>query len=78
MAAWGGRAPCASATAQKALFDTLVARSYERGKAISVAQALEIDAVIDPVDTRAWIVRGLKSMKPRTRSGERRRFIDTW
>ena len=64
--------------AQKALFDTLVARSYERGKAISVAQALEIDAVIDPVDTRAWIVRGLKSMKPRTRSGERRRFIDTW
>ena len=64
--------------AQKALFDTLVARSYERGKAISVAQALEIDAVIDPLDTRAWIVRGLKSMTPRVRTGERRRFIDTW
>ena len=64
--------------AQKALFDTLVARSYERGKAISVAQALEIDAVIDPADTRAWIIRGLKSMKPRARSGARRRFIDTW
>ena len=64
--------------AQKALFDTLVARSYERGKAISVAQALEIDAVIDPVDTRAWILRGLRSMKPRARTGERRRFIDTW
>jgi acetyl/propionyl-CoA carboxylase alpha subunit/acetyl-CoA carboxylase carboxyltransferase component len=66
------------AAAQKVLFDQLVARSYERGKAISVAQALEIDAVIDPVDTRAWLVRGLKSMKPRVRGGERRRFIDTW
>jgi len=64
--------------AQKALFDQLVARSYERGKAISVAQALEIDAVIDPMESREWIVRGLKSMAPRERTGERRRFIDTW
>ena len=64
--------------AQKALFDQLVARSYERGKAISVAQALEIDAVIDPMESREWIVRGLKSVAPRERTGERRRFIDTW
>ena len=64
--------------AQKALFDSLVARSYERGKAISVAQSLEIDAVIDPVESREWIVRGLKSIAPRDRAGERRRFIDTW
>jgi len=64
--------------AQKALFDQLVARSYERGKAISVAQALEIDAVIDPMESREWIARGLKSMAPRERTGERRRFIDTW
>jgi acetyl/propionyl-CoA carboxylase alpha subunit/acetyl-CoA carboxylase carboxyltransferase component len=68
--------------AQKALFDSLVARSYERGKAISVAQALEIDAVIDPVESREWIVRGLKSIGPRDRSPDqsngRRRFIDTW
>jgi acetyl/propionyl-CoA carboxylase alpha subunit len=63
---------------QKALFDELVARSYERGKAISVAQSLEIDAVIDPVESRAWIVRGLKSIAPRDRTHERRRFIDTW
>jgi acetyl/propionyl-CoA carboxylase alpha subunit len=63
---------------RKALFDQLVARSYERGKAISVAQALEIDAVIDPVETRGWIVRGLKSRVARPRDGGRRRFIDTW
>jgi acetyl-CoA carboxylase carboxyltransferase component len=64
--------------AQKALFDSLVARSYERGKAISVAQALEIDAVIDPVESREWIVRGLKSMAPRAPTNGRPRFIDTW
>jgi acetyl-CoA carboxylase carboxyltransferase component len=64
--------------ARKALFDELVARSYERGKAINVAQALEIDAVIDPVESRAWIARGLKSMAPRARTSKRRRFIDTW
>ena len=63
--------------AQKALFDQLVAKSYERGKAVNVAQVLEIDAVIDPVESRAWIVRGLKSRAPRE-AGGRRRFIDTW
>ncbi len=63
--------------AKKALFDQLVAKSYERGKAVNVAQVLEIDAVIDPVDSRAWITRGLKSRSPRVRT-ERRRFIDTW
>jgi acetyl-CoA carboxylase carboxyltransferase component len=63
--------------AKKALFDQLVARSYERGKAVNVAQVLEIDAVIDPAESRAWIVRGLKSRAPRE-GGGRRRFVDTW
>ena len=63
--------------AKKALFDQLVARSYERGKAVNVAQVLEIDAVIDPAETRAWLLRGLKSRAPRESSG-RRRFVDTW
>lgn len=52
----------------------LVAAMYARGKAVSVAQYLEIDAVIDPADTRAWIERGLDS-HPTRRGG---RFIDTW
>ena len=64
--------------AQKALFDELVGRMYARGKAVSVAQAVEIDAVIDPKDSRDWILRGLKSIQPRQRNGERRRFVDTW
>lgn len=38
---------------QKALFETLLAQQYERGQAAEVASVLEIDAVIDPADTRA-------------------------
>ncbi|WP_419253133.1 carboxyl transferase domain-containing protein [Caulobacter sp. ErkDOM-YI] len=44
---------------QKALYDQLVARLYAAGKATSMAAALEIDAVIDPADTRRWLVGGL-------------------
>ena len=64
--------------AQKALFDSLVAKSYERGKAVNVAQTVEIDAVIDPMASRDWILRGLKSMKPRSPHERRRGYIDTW
>jgi acetyl/propionyl-CoA carboxylase alpha subunit/acetyl-CoA carboxylase carboxyltransferase component len=44
---------------QKALYDQLVGRLYAAGKATSMAAALEIDAVIDPADTRRWVVGGL-------------------
>ena len=65
--------------AQKALFDRLVAQSYERGKALNVASLLELDSVIDPRDTRAWIVRGLRATPaPRPRAGKKRPSIDTW
>ena len=61
------------------LFQTLVARSYEEGKATSIAAALEIDQVIDPVETRRWISRGLESCeKPARRDGKKRPFIDCW
>ncbi|MBX2796321.1 MAG: hypothetical protein KTR31_01590 [Myxococcales bacterium] len=38
-----------------ALFESLVAQLYERGKATETASFLEIDAVIDPADTRRII-----------------------
>jgi len=63
---------------KQALFDRLVAESYERGKALSMAVSLEIDAVIDPADTRRWVMRGLKSMNRTERRGKRRPMIDTW
>ncbi|HEX4294119.1 MAG TPA: carboxyl transferase domain-containing protein [Rhizomicrobium sp.] len=63
--------------AREALFKEKVKQSYARGKAINMAAYLEIDDVIDPADTRRWIMRGLKSLPPRP-AGQRRTFIDTW
>ncbi|MBI2772459.1 MAG: biotin/lipoyl-binding protein [Burkholderiales bacterium] len=45
--------------AREALYQQLVAQQYERGQAINMAATLEIDAVIDPADTRSWLARGL-------------------
>jgi len=44
---------------RQALYDQLVARQYESGSAINMATTLEIDAVIDPAQTRQWLVQGL-------------------
>lgn len=64
---------------RKAMFDKMVAESYESGKAISMASFLEIDEVIDPADSRRWLIRGLRSAPaPQARSGKKRPFIDTW
>ncbi|HEY8334419.1 MAG TPA: carboxyl transferase domain-containing protein, partial [Tardiphaga sp.] len=60
-------------------FRSMVAKFYENGKAINIASVLEIDQVIDPVDTRYWITSGLRSApKPPHRSGRKRPCIDTW
>ena len=45
--------------AREVLFNQLVDSMYQRGKATEAAAHLEIDAVIDPADTRAVIVRAL-------------------
>ncbi|MDH1265497.1 carboxyl transferase domain-containing protein [Pseudomonas sp. GD03944] len=64
--------------ARQALFDKLVAKAYQNGKAINMASFLEIDAVIDPQETRAWLVRGLNAApRPGPRTGEKR-HLDTW
>lgn len=64
---------------RQALFEQLVAEMYERGKALSVASYLEIDAVIDPLETRGWIRRALDSAPiPPQRDGKKRSFVDTW
>ena len=65
--------------ARQALFDKLVAKAYENGKALNMASYLEIDAVIDPADSRAWLLRGLNAApRPPRRDGKKRPFIDTW
>jgi len=60
---------------REALYRELVARQYEAGGALNMAATLEVDAVIDPADTRAWLARGLASAKVREAGP---RFIDTW
>lgn len=65
----------AEGPAREALFASLVDQAYERGKAINMASALEIDAVIDPAETRDWLTKGLMSAK----AGEADRPpIDSW
>ncbi len=62
--------------ARQALFDKLLGSLYARGKAIQVAASLEIDAVIDPADTRSWILKGLASCAQHHRPS--RRIVDAW
>ena len=65
--------------ARESLFDKLVSAMYESGKALNVAMYHEIDAVIDPRDTRKWIMNGIRSMPPGKKGGKGKRpFIDTW
>jgi len=66
-----------------AAFDAMVARAYEHGKAVHVAEHFEIDDVIDPAVTRRRFVHALDAAgttgpKGGTASGGRRPFVDTW
>ncbi|HEV2961566.1 MAG TPA: carboxyl transferase domain-containing protein [Candidatus Angelobacter sp.] len=65
--------------ARKALFEKMVAKMYEHGKAVSVASHFEIDDVIDPAESRKWIVTALESAPPPApRAGKKRSCIDCW
>ncbi|MFY3383235.1 carboxyl transferase domain-containing protein [Paracidovorax sp. MALMAid1276] len=58
-----------------ALFTKLLDRAYTNGEAMHMAATLEIDAVIDPAETRAWLARGLASAQVGPFAP---RFVDTW
>lgn len=63
----------------QALYERLLEEYRDQGKAVSVASTFEIDAVIDPVETRKWILSGLRSVRLRPPlSGRKRPFVDTW
>jgi acetyl-CoA carboxylase carboxyltransferase component/biotin carboxyl carrier protein len=65
--------------ARKAKFDEMVAAAYEHGKALNQASTYHIDEVIDPADTRRWIVAGLRSVPPApARTEKKLRWIDAW
>jgi acetyl-CoA carboxylase carboxyltransferase component len=46
---------------REVLFQALLASEIAKGSAISMAEHLEIDAVIDPAHTRAWLISGLQA-----------------
>lgn len=60
-------------------FKKMVGRAYRAGKGINMASYLEIDDVIDPMDTRRWVMRGVKSAPvEQTAALGGRGFVDTW
>jgi acetyl-CoA carboxylase carboxyltransferase component len=66
-------------SARKALFDQMVAKEYQHGKGINMASHLEIDEVIDPIDSRSWILSTLRAVPtPAPRTGKKRPCVDTW
>ena len=72
-------AAIADPSERRAKFDEMVARAYEAGKAVNRATTFTIDDVIDPADTRRWIMGGLKSLPPTPKRTEKKlRWIDAW
>ena len=62
-----------------AAYEKRVARLYDMGKAVNTGSYFEIDDVIDPAESRDWILMALKSApKPAPRDGKKRPMVDTW
>ena len=62
---------------REALFQRLLDQLYQKGQATEAAAFLEIDAVIDPAETRQRVVAVLESAGERP-PRQATRFIDTW
>jgi acetyl/propionyl-CoA carboxylase alpha subunit/acetyl-CoA carboxylase carboxyltransferase component len=72
-------AAIADPAARKAKFDEMVAQAYQAGKALSRVTTYGIDDVIDPADTRRWVMGALRSLPPvPVRTEKKLRWIDAW
>ena len=56
-------------------YEELLAAQYESGRAINGAMTFELDDVIDPAETRGWILSAVGSSGPGPRGT---RYVDTW
>ena len=64
---------------RKARYEKYVADAYAWSRALNAATVSEVDDVIDPTDTRKWMVMGLDSLPPvPPRAGKKRGWVDTW
>jgi acetyl/propionyl-CoA carboxylase alpha subunit len=62
-----------------AAYEERVARLYDLGKAVNTGTYFEIDDVIDPAESRQWIMMALRSAPATpTRTGKKRPMVDTW
>jgi acetyl-CoA carboxylase carboxyltransferase component len=60
-------------------YEKLVEAAYNRGKGLNAAHVFEVDDVIDPADTRRWLMAGLTAVAPSIMQGKDKRFcIDAW
>lgn len=65
--------------ARRIRHDELAAAAYERGRALNGGVSFAFDDVIDPADSRFWIVRALESVPPPgERKAKKRPNVDTW
>jgi len=72
-------AAIADSAERDARYQSLVADLYERGKATNIARFLSLDDVIDPANTRRWILSGLRAAPPvPQRTGKKRPNVNTW
>jgi acetyl/propionyl-CoA carboxylase alpha subunit len=65
---------------RQVVYEQRVAECVDRAQAVnSGGTSYGIDDVIDPVDTRAWIAQGLRSLPPLSpRTEKKRPNVDTW
>ena len=60
-------------------YEEMVAREYDKGKAVNNANTFDIDDTIDPADSRWWVSSLLASVRQTPRTGTKKgRFIDAW
>jgi acetyl-CoA carboxylase carboxyltransferase component len=74
---WRKELEAAPPAEREALFERLRDEALERGRALNMASHLEIDEVIDPADTRDWLIRVLARATSAPLPA-RRPFTDAW
>ena len=53
--------------------------AYANGRALPAASGFGVDDVIDPADTRRWIMAALRSVPaPSSRTEKKLKWIDAW
>ncbi len=63
---------------REALFKMLVAGAYQQGSALNAASLLEIDEVIDPADTRKWIINANAAFPEQSYKTREGGYVDSW